>query len=153
MPLTSPHFSFAELTRTDLRYVSNVPSEEQAKRLVVLAHDFLEPLRAQFGPLRIHSGFRSLTVNGIIGGSPTSAHPHGAAADLSAIRPEVTIEEMARWLRASTLPVDQVIDERGLGAGWLHVGMALPWINSGVPRREFLTMRLGRHPLYQPLPE
>ena len=140
--MASAHFSLVELTHTAHRDLDNTPGPEVVKSLVVLAHDFLEPLRAEFGPLYVSSGYRSPAVNAAVRGAPRSAHLHGCAADLIPLRAGSTVAEMVRWLRdRSGLAFDQAIDERGQGAPWLHLGMAPPWLRA--PRRECLVMRDG----------
>lgn len=53
---------------------------------------FLEPVRRQFGPVRITSGFRTRSVNEQVGGAPLSFHRYdmgagrGVAADFVARR-------------------------------------------------------------------
>ena len=53
-----------------------------------LCHDYLEPLRAVYGPVTILSGFRTAQYNGQVGGAPASFHTRragrrGAAADIT----------------------------------------------------------------------
>lgn len=139
--LASPHFTIAELIHTAHRDLDNTPGPEVVKRLVVLAHDVLEPLRAEFGPLYVSSGYRSPEVNAAVRGSPRSAHLHGCAADVIPLREGVSPAIMVAWLRSSPIVFDQAIDEQGRGAPWLHVGMAPPWLRE--PRRECLRMRDG----------
>lgn len=145
--MASTHFTLAELVHTAHRDLENTPGLEAVKRLVVLAHDCLEPLRAEFGPLYVSSGYRSPAVNAAVRGSPRSAHLHGCAADLIPLRSGVTPGDMVRWLRAGAIPFDQAIDECGQGSPWLHVGMAPPWLRA--PRRECLVMR---HGVFSPFP-
>ena len=52
---------------------------------------YLEPLRVEFGPVTILSGFRTVTHNEQVGGAPASYHLRrrgrfGAAADLKCAR-------------------------------------------------------------------
>lgn len=155
----SQNFTLAELTRTSVA-LPNVPGPAELERLILLCAEVLEPLRREFGPLQIHSGYRSPEINARIGGSTTSAHMHGAAADIVPVHlqdwdhdgdaddddvaPGVAV--MIRWLIAHPeIPWDQCIDERKGGPGWLHVGMSV----EGHPRREALTYRAGRKPQYQ----
>ena len=57
----------------------------------VLCERYLEPLRSEFGPVTIISGFRTATHNADVGGAPKSYHRslkgrRGAAADLQCDR-------------------------------------------------------------------
>lgn len=82
----SPHFTLAELTTTAHPTLQTSPGTVAAAALRTLATDLLEGLRAEAGgyPLAVTSGFRSAAVNAAVGGSRTSQHLRGEAADLLA---------------------------------------------------------------------
>ena len=134
----SEHFSWEELTTTSTGLPNN-PSQGQRLQLLRLADQVLEPLREEFGPIQVTSAYRSPAVNAKIGGSPTSAHMEGRAADLYASQ-GATHEQMATWLLSRRdLPLRQVIVERH--TGHLHVEMQ----REGPPyRRQFLQTLDGR---------
>lgn len=140
----STHFSWAELTNTQVRDILNAPGPLEKANLVELATGWLEPLRAKFGPLYVTSAFRCPELNTRIGGSPNSAHQYGCAADLVPLRHGVTVTDMLLWIRdESGLIVDQVIDEKARGpTGWLHLSHKHP--SYPTPRRQFLRMRGGQ---------
>jgi zinc D-Ala-D-Ala carboxypeptidase len=141
--ILSPNFTLAELCATQHRGIDNDPDAATVERLRALAAGLLQPLRDRFGPLLVTSGYRSVPLNTLIGGSPTSAHPFGCAADLVPLAEGVTVEAMARWLDLeSGLDFDQVIAERDGRRVWLHVGMARPGRRS---RREALTWDGARY--------
>lgn len=79
------HFTLSEFTRSDAAQrngIENVPSKAQAQNLECLCALILDPLRECIGhPIYITSGFRTKRLNRIIGGSATSAHMDGLAAD------------------------------------------------------------------------
>lgn len=76
------HFSFKELTGTNTG-LANVPNAHQTATLQALSH-ILENIRGVLGkPLYINSAFRSVEVNNAVGGSRTSYHLYGKAADIS----------------------------------------------------------------------
>ena len=110
---------------------------------------FLEPLRAKFGPLYINSGYRSPAVNTAIGGSKTSAHMSGCAADIDPLTQGVTTREMVLWLRdESGLDYDQVIDEyAGKTSNWLHLGMKQPTRTTA--RKETLLFKDGKYSVFK----
>lgn len=133
----SPHFSLRELTTTTAKY-ANVPGAVEVANLIQLCTLVLEPWRASIGPIHISSGFRSVSVNRAIGGSSTSDHVHGRAADCVPI--DVGVDEAWRELvaMAGTLPIDQAIAYcRPRGRGWIHVS----W--RAEPRRELLVQPDG----------
>lgn len=81
----SPHFTLYEFTRSGVAIdnaIDNTPNERQTEALEALCNNILEPLRHQFGPIIISSGFRSRRVNTLVGGSSASQHMKGEAADI-----------------------------------------------------------------------
>lgn len=84
------YFSIAEFLRSDAadKYqVSNIPADEELLAVLnninALVNNILDPLRARIGrPIIITSGYRSQRVNELIGGSKTSQHMEGKAADI-----------------------------------------------------------------------
>ena len=135
-----PHFSFAELTHSDyaVRHdIDNLPNEEETGNLIKLAW-FLESLRQQItmwtgkrAPIYINSGFRCPELNLAIGGSKTSAHMQGLAADIRS--PILTPLELAEFIRDHFEEdgYDQVIHEFGR---WVHLGLS-----NGLQRNQQLT--------------
>ena len=123
----SLHFTLAEMTRT-ASGLGNVPSIAERQALTALCVNLLEPVRNRFGPVSIHSGFRSKAVNAKIGGSKTSQHMRGEAADFHC--PGATLEHVMRWIVVeSGLSYGQVILE-GHTAGeptWIHLSLGSPW--------------------------
>jgi hypothetical protein len=80
----SPHFNVREFDCHDGKNVPQV-AEPACARLCV---QFLEPLRAKFGPALVLSGYRHKAYNAKIGGAKASQHnydddPSTVAADLS----------------------------------------------------------------------
>ena len=120
--LLSPHFSLAELTRSQwaIRHgVANEPSPQALARLTDLCVAVLEPLRTfRAMPVMILSGYRNPEVNAAIGGSPTSQHmaEDGAAADIMIAG--LTNAEILKAVVVLGLPYDQLIEEFG---SWVHV--------------------------------
>lgn len=139
----SANFTLDELTRSATaseRGIDNTPGLIERTHLHVLAQTILQPLRDQFGPLRITSGYRSCALNVAIGGSKTSQHMLGQAADLVSVRgvPALT---MAAWAWEHGLPFHQAIVEYrtrsdGTPYEWLHISKSN---GSEHLRRECLT--------------
>lgn len=84
------YFSIAEFLNSDTadKYqVSNMPADEELLAVLnninALVNNVLDPLRARVGrPVIITSGYRSRRVNELVGGSKTSQHLSGKAADI-----------------------------------------------------------------------
>lgn len=83
------HFSISELFHSDVavKYgLKNAPKSEDLSKIVesltTLVGAILDPLRDHLNtPIIITSGYRSEVVNGMVGGSLTSQHIKGEAAD------------------------------------------------------------------------
>lgn len=113
------NFTLQELTVTNSG-LPNVPNAEQIANLEILVNDILQPLREQFGkPIRVTSAFRSDAVNKHIGGSKTSQHCKGQAADL-------VCEDNAHLfgIIRKNFKFTQLIWEAGnsIQPSWVHVG-------------------------------
>ena len=87
----TPHFTLDEMTVSQLAAregLDNNPPAEARANLQLLCNA-LEQVRALFGaPVIVSSGYRSPAVNQRIGGTLTSKHRQGLAADFTVI--EVT---------------------------------------------------------------
>lgn len=130
------HFTFDEFTRSDyaIRHgIDNTPPGFVLTNLRMLAAR-LERVRAVIGaPLLITSGYRCPVLNRAIGGSATSAHVAGLAADF--IAPEFGSPfAVARAIEANAdeIDFDQLIFE---GGSWVH----LAFTQLAQPRGEVLT--------------
>jgi zinc D-Ala-D-Ala carboxypeptidase len=122
----SEHFSLAEFTRSESAKrhgVSNEPTPEHLENIKQLCEKVLEPIRAKFGPLNISSGYRSKVLNHFIGGSLSSQHCEGKAADIDQDgMPGVTNTELFHWIK-DNIDFDQMIWEFGDDnkPDWVHV--------------------------------
>ena len=115
----SKNFTLEELTVTNTG-ASNVPNEEQKRKLLYLATYLLQPIRDKFGKIHVNSGFRSEFVNEKIGGSKTSQHMEAEAADF---KPEAAdIMDVFKWCREN-LVFGQIIFEHKGGAWWIHISL------------------------------
>lgn len=130
----SKNFSLAELiaSRTaTARGLSNQPTEEHIEALKALVENVLQPLRDAVGkPIRITSGYRSHDLNNAVGGSKTSQHSRGQAADL--VIQGMHPYDICRLLVKENIDFDQLIQEFG---EWVHVSFN----NKGRQRRQVLT--------------
>ena len=111
-PQLSKHFRLSEFTRSGTalrRNLDNNPDVDSVEALQELCIHVLEPLRRRFGIISITSGFRSAPVNAAIGGSPTSQHLRGEAADIFLSNNEVG-KKMFYYIR-DNLVFDQLLLE------------------------------------------
>jgi uncharacterized protein YcbK (DUF882 family) len=118
----SEHFTLEELTASDIasrRGLNNSPSGEVVLNLKKLA-TALETIRKAIDkPITITSGYRSAEVNAWIGGSKTSQHCKGQAADIkvSGMTPHEVVEAIIK----SGLHYDQLIREFD---AWTHISIS-----------------------------
>lgn len=129
------HFKDSEFTRTETG-LPNIPGPDEWAALHLLRNKVLDPLRVFIGaPISINSGFRSYSVNRKVGGSPTSDHLRGRAADIVVgSRPGEWLdgwgpERLAEAVLRSGVEFDQLIKE----PGWVHVSFRY-----GANRRQVL---------------
>lgn len=116
----SPNFALDELTasETAARHgIDNTPDQAIIQNLTRLANA-LQEVRALLGNkvIIVSSGYRSPELNQKVGGSATSDHCKGLAADF--ICPSYgTPDEIVRVVMASAIPFKQVIREFDK---WVH---------------------------------
>ena len=118
------YFTIEELTKSDTatrRGIDNTPTEEIKKNLTTLVDQVLDPLRAAWGaPIVVNSGYRSPALNEAVGGSKTSDHMTGRAADIEAAdRTAASNARLFALVRSLGLSFDQLIDESNMS--WVHI--------------------------------
>lgn len=145
------HFTFQEFERSEtaarLKIDNRMPEIAEA-HVVELVDILLDPLREAWGgPLIVTSGYRCAELNRAVGGSATSAHLAGWAADLVPDGDDPRgvqglVDFAIEWLTATALPLDQLIDERSGGSRWLHIGIR---DLKGKQRRQMLRYVNGKY--------
>lgn len=134
------HFTLEEMTFSEsaARFgLSNEPGATELANLRRIASE-MEAVRTLLGlnPINVHSGYRSIPVNALVGGVPTSAHVKGLACDF--VCPGFGSNyAIAKKIESSDIPYDQVI----LEYGWVHLGLA-----EDPMRRESMTKRSAAAP-------
>jgi uncharacterized protein YcbK (DUF882 family) len=128
----SEHFSLGELTKTNVKGISNVPPHAAVLNLKNLCENWLEDLRYSYNalygegnePIVINSGFRSEAVNQAIGGAKGSNHLTGCAVDIRCLGIEQAIRYAAILLDiadGTKRDYDELLIERSpKGTYWLH---------------------------------
>ena len=120
--LISKHFTLEQLTfskTAEEKKVDNRPTPYQSSNLAFLAKEVLDLIQDHFQPkkLSIESGFRSVKVNKLVGGSENSDHMIGCAADISAagLTPKQLYEELDKCegLIYNQLILEYKKDDRG----------------------------------------
>ena len=131
----SKHFTLSEMTVSQTasrKGIDNTPGQKEIDALAMLCKEVLEPIRAHFDrPVIVTSGFRSVALNKRIGGSATSQHCKGEAADFTV--PGVSNFELCKWMERN-LNYDQLIYEYG-ESGWVHVSWTEGYRNMELTKR------------------
>ena len=120
------NFTLSEMVKSEtaLRHgMDNTPGEAEIENLKQLAEKVLQPVRDAYGKgVKVNSGYRAPEVNAKVGGSKTSDHCKGQAADIEI--PGVANADLAKWI-TENLDFTQVILEfytPGISdSGWVHV--------------------------------
>ena len=117
------------------------------ENLQLLVDNVLQPIRNKFGQVTITSGYRSPEVNKAIGGSVTSDHCFGFAADFEVAG--VDNKELARWV-ADNLKFKQLILEfytKGVpDSGWVHVS----YDKTNLTQKVMTATKVGGRTVYSP---
>lgn len=120
MTQLSRHFTLEELTHSDtaVRHgIDNTPLPEHLKNMTEHLVPLLEQIREVCGgsAVNVHDAYRNPKVNKLVGGTTTSAHPLGYAADIDVPgqAPATTAKLIAAAMKARKISVDQMIFESG----------------------------------------
>ena len=96
----SRNFSLQELTKSDTairKGIDNQPNADQIDKLKTLCEKILQPVRDQFGRVKVTSGYRSPELCVAIGSSLTSQHSKAEAVDFEVMG--VDNAEVADWVK------------------------------------------------------
>lgn len=115
------YFTLKELTRSataEAKGIDNTPTPEVEKNLKLLVDNVLDKLREIYGkPITVNSGYRCPELNKAVGGSKTSDHVKGFAADITGGSKEEN-ERLFNIIKHN-FHFKQLIDEKGFS--WVHV--------------------------------
>ena len=137
----SKNFTLDELIVTSTSG-SNIPPGLHKEKLLYTANYLLQPVRDKWGPVVVNSGYRSQAVNTTIGGSSTSQHCKGEAADIRT--PTADLWEVYLWI-LDNLNFGQCIYEEKGAAKWIHI--SLPRVDK--PNQQALLYEDGVYSNYE----
>jgi len=122
----SANFSLHEMCKSDtaLRMgFDNTPDEEATENLRLLCEMVLQPVRDHYGKgVKVNSAYRSPELNAAVGGSKTSDHCKGMAADIEI--PGVANADLAQWIMDNLEYTQLILEFYTPGipdSGWVHV--------------------------------
>lgn len=123
-------FTFDELVVTAHRSLIDQNRQEALAFLPALhaTARLLQEVRWHFGkPVLVHSGFRCPELNAAVGGSSSSQHMKGEAADFHVAREN--LRDVWHWIvHESDLAFGQCLLEGSAKApSWIHLSLGPPW--------------------------
>lgn len=131
------YFTVAEFVRSetaDRRGIDNRLPKELLPNVQALITNVLDPLREAWGkPITVTSGYRCEALNKAVGGSATSDHMKGCAADITAGSRKEN-KRLFYLIQELGLDFNQLIDEKNFS--WVHVS----YRNDGNNRKQVLSL-------------
>jgi hypothetical protein len=122
----SANFTLKELTKSDTATrlgLDNTPDEQALENLKTLCDMVLQPVREHFGKsVSVNSAYRSPESNAAVGGSKTSDHCKGMAADIEIVG--VANADLAQWIMDNLEYTQLILEFYTPGipdSGWVHV--------------------------------
>ncbi len=88
--------------------IDQINNSERVLCLKMLCTCLLQPIRDQFGRIKISSGFRTAHLNFQIGGHPNSDHLNAAAADFFGMKGN-DLQDTYKWIQEKKLPYRNLI--------------------------------------------
>lgn len=131
------YFTISELTRSDtasIKKIDNTPNKEITEHLIELVEKLLDPLRSDWAEycdvnrlgnpaISVNSGYRCNELNKAVGGSLTSAHLTGYAADLQNVSGsrEEFYQFLLNFLKDRNF--DECFIEKSSTSQWVHIAL------------------------------
>ena len=122
----SANFTLKELTKSDTATrlgLDNTPDDEALENLKTLCEMVLQPVREHYGKsVTVNSAYRSPESNAAVGGSKTSDHCKGMAADIEIVG--VANADLAQWIMDNLEYTQLILEFYTPGipdSGWVHV--------------------------------
>ena len=150
MQLTK-NFSLAEMIKSEtaLRQgLDNTPGPAEIENLRLLCEQILQPIRDAYGRgVKVNSGFRHPDVNAAVGGSRTSDHCKGQAADIEI--PGVANADLAKYIEQYFNYTQLILEFYTPGipdSGWVHVS----YDPANLKKQSLTAMRENGKVVYKP---
>jgi hypothetical protein len=123
-------FTLEELTHSataDRLKIANKPTDCELNSLLALCRNILQPIRDKYGkPIIVSSGFRCAKLNKAVGGSKTSQHVKGEAADIHTVSDTKASNKalfglIVKMIQKDQITVGQLINEYDYN--WIHISL------------------------------
>jgi uncharacterized protein YcbK (DUF882 family) len=112
--------------------IDNTPNARELENLKVLCQTVLQPIRDKRGSaITVTSGYRCPKLNTLVGGSKTSQHALGQAADITLGNPTLNkklFNMIVDMINKKEIRVGQLIDEYNYR--WLHISTPYSKVNN-----------------------
>lgn len=108
--------------------IDNTPGIIEENNIKRLIDEILDPIREEYGgPIRVSSGYRCKRLNSLVGGSKTSQHMNGEAADLIPVDGDTKrlFDVIRRMIKEGKIKCGQLIWEYGSWSRpkWVHISL------------------------------
>ena len=130
----SKNFTLSELTYSnaaDSYNIENTPGRIELENLKKLCNEILQPIRDKFGKsIYVNSGYRNPKVNRLVGGSSSSQHTKGQAADITVGSKEGNkklFDMIVQMINNKEITVGQLLDEKDYS--WIHISIPYRKVN------------------------
>lgn len=130
----SKNFTLNELTHSstaNYHKVDNSPGRLELDNLKKLCEKILQPIRNKWGDsIFVTSGYRNPIVNRLVGGSTSSQHLNGEAADItvgSKKDNKKLFDLIVKMIEDGEIKVGQLISEKDYS--WIHISLPYKRIN------------------------
>jgi hypothetical protein len=146
----SSNFTLSEMIKSETasrKGLENMPGQTEVDNLEALVVNVLQKIRDHYGPVKVNSGFRSPDVNAEVGGSRTSDHCKGQAADIEI--PGVANADLAEWIRDNCKFTQLILEFYTPGvpdSGWVHVS----YDPKNLKNQVLTAMKEGGRTVYKP---
>ena len=108
--------------------IDNTPNEQVKNNIIQLVKNILQPIREEWNkPITVNSGYRCKALNDKVGGSKTSQHLRGDAADITTGNVsdnKKLFHLIIDMCQQKKVTYGQLIDEYGYK--WLHISNPIP---------------------------
>lgn len=135
------YFTFSEFTKSSTAKklgIDNTPTDEYIQDNIIELMRVLDGVREAWTvkckkeywgnpSIIVNSGYRCDALNDAIGGSKTSAHSIGAAADIEPAngKNREFLRFIEQYLLDNHIPFDQLVNEKPVNGvpSWIHIGL------------------------------
>ena len=151
MTQLSANFSLHEMCKSETAIrmgFDNTPDDEATENLRLLCEKVLQPVRDHYGKgVKVNSAYRSPESNAAVGGSKTSDHCKGMAADIEI--PGVANADLAQWIMDNLEYTQLILEFYTPGipdSGWVHVS----YDHNNLKKQELTATKVAGKTTYLP---